>query len=208
MVFLKAGKLKCARLGSRAVVCPTRPGRRGSHTTTRELQTRTFERPGASNTTKIPREDPERGKKRTNLVAGEWKKKARNFGPPPFWVPPFGPPPFGPPPFGPPPFGPLLFLCLGLHPSGLHPSGPHTLRAPTFSGFGPPPFGPPLGLAPGLHEKTKQLRITKKQFKKPNNQHKKSKQNLNFGQSRFGQSRFLAKVGRITMAKVGFDRPT
>ena len=30
------------------------------HTTTRELQTRTFERPGASNTTKIPREDPQK----------------------------------------------------------------------------------------------------------------------------------------------------
>ena len=35
----------------------------GLHTTTRELQTCTFERPSASNTTKIPREDPQRGKK-------------------------------------------------------------------------------------------------------------------------------------------------
>ena len=35
----------------------------GLHTTTRELQTRTFERPGASNTTKIPRENPQREKK-------------------------------------------------------------------------------------------------------------------------------------------------
>ena len=32
----------------------------GLHTTTRKLQTRTFERPGASNTTKIPRETPQR----------------------------------------------------------------------------------------------------------------------------------------------------
>ena len=70
---------------------PTRPGRRGSHTTTRELQTCTFERPGTSNTTKIPREDPQRGKKRTNFVA-EREKSAK------FWAShPSGPPPFGPP---------------------------------------------------------------------------------------------------------------
>ena len=53
-------------------VKPRRPhqtGPPGSHT-----QTRTFERPGASNTTKIPREDPQRGKKRTNLAAGEGKR--------------------------------------------------------------------------------------------------------------------------------------
>ena len=42
---------------------PTRPGHRGSHTTTlRELQRCTFERPGASNTTKILRKDPRREK--------------------------------------------------------------------------------------------------------------------------------------------------
>ena len=74
-------------------VKPRRPhqtGPPGLHTTTRELQTRTFERPGASNTTKIPREDPQRGKKRTNFVAGDGKK-ARNFGPPTLrapWVSP------------------------------------------------------------------------------------------------------------------------
>ena len=70
---------------------PAASGPPGLHTTTRELQTCTFERPGASNTTKIPREDPQKGKKRTNFSAGEGKKS---------------PPPFGPPPFGPP-------LCLG-----------------------------------------------------------------------------------------------
>ena len=107
---------------------PTRPGRRGSHTTARELQTCTFERPSASNTPKIPREDPQRGKKRTNFAAGQGKK-ARNFGPPTLRAPPFGPPPFGPPPFGPPPFGPPPF-------------GPPTLRAPTFSGLGPHPSNP------------------------------------------------------------------
>ena len=38
----------------------------------------TFEGPGASNTTKIPREDPKRGKKEN--CGGRVKKKARNFG--------------------------------------------------------------------------------------------------------------------------------
>ena len=50
------------------------------HTTTRELQTRTYERPGVSNTTKIPREDPQRGKvpqgrlkeRVARLSGGEW----------------------------------------------------------------------------------------------------------------------------------------
>ena len=96
----------------------------------RELQTCTFERPSASNTTK-------RGKKREILG-----------------LPPFGPHPSAPtlqtptrpaPTFGSHPSGP--------HPSGPHPSGPHssgphpfgpTLRAPTLSGLGPPPFEPPL----------------------------------------------------------------
>ena len=98
----------------------------GFHTTARELQTCTFERPGASNTTKIPREDPQRGKKRTNFVAGEGKKKREIL----------GPHRSGPHPSGP-------------HPSGPHPSGPHffwvwapTLRAPTLRGptLRAPPF--------------------------------------------------------------------
>ena len=53
------------------------------HTTTRELRTCTFERSGDSNTTKIPREDTQRGKKRTNFVAGEGKKSAKFWGPHP-----------------------------------------------------------------------------------------------------------------------------
>ena len=52
----------------------------GLHTTARELQTCTFERPGASNTTKIQREDTQKGKKRTNFAAGEGKKRAK------FWA--------------------------------------------------------------------------------------------------------------------------
>ena len=129
VVFLKAGTLKCARLGSLVVVWnpggPTRPGRQGSHTTTKELQTRTFEGPCASNTTKIPREDPLRRKKRTNFVAGEGKKATLRG------HHPSGPPPFGGPhPSGPPPFGAITLR-------GHHPSGPPP--------FGAPPFGPPFG---------------------------------------------------------------
>ena len=57
------------------------------HTTARELKTRTLKGPGASNTTKIPRQDPHRERKRTKMGTGEGKK-ARNFGPPPFRAPP------------------------------------------------------------------------------------------------------------------------
>ena len=46
-------------------------------------------------TTKIPREDPKRGRKKERKLWGERGKKARNFGPPPFWAPPFRSPPFG-----------------------------------------------------------------------------------------------------------------
>ena len=78
----------------------------GFHTTTRELQTCTFEGPGTSNTTKIPREDPQEREERMKIVAGEGKK--REMLGPPFEAHPsglhfsgFGAPPFGaPPPFG------------------------------------------------------------------------------------------------------------
>ena len=46
-----------------ALMCTFGVGPPGLHTTTRELQTRTFERPGASNTTKIARANPQREKK-------------------------------------------------------------------------------------------------------------------------------------------------
>ena len=90
----------------------------------RELQTCTFEGSGASNTTKIPREDTQRETQRAKIGAGEGKKKkARNFGPPPFGAlrrpHPSTPPPFGAPPFGAPPFGP------NFHGFGPHPLGPH-----------------------------------------------------------------------------------
>ena len=49
------------------------------HTTARELQTCTFEGPGASNTTKIPEFPRE---KKIENGGGRRKKKVRNFGPP------------------------------------------------------------------------------------------------------------------------------
>ena len=65
---------------SRAVVCePRRPGLVGppGHTTTREPERAHLGVPAFKNTTKIQREDPQRGKKRTNFAAGEGKKRAK-----------------------------------------------------------------------------------------------------------------------------------
>ena len=53
-------------------------------------QTCTFEGPGASNTTKIPR-DPQRKTKRAIMEREREKKKTQNFGPPPFWATNLGP---------------------------------------------------------------------------------------------------------------------
>ena len=55
------------------------PGPPGLHTTTRQLQTCTFERTGATNTTKIPRKTPREGRKERIFPAGEGKN-GRNFG--------------------------------------------------------------------------------------------------------------------------------
>ena len=75
----------------------------GLHTTTRELQTCTFEGPGASNTTKIAREDPQRETKRTIMGAGEEKILGDpHFGALPFEAPSLQGPTFfrvGAPPF-------------------------------------------------------------------------------------------------------------
>ena len=121
-------------------------------------QTCTFEGPGASNTTKIPREDPQREKKNEN--GGGRGKKARNFGPPPFG--PLGPHPLGPHPLGPHPLGPHP-LCP--HPSGLGP----TFRGRTFSGFGAPP----------IHQaKTALTRTTHQRAKKRNNKKRTLVRNL------------------------------
>ena len=65
----------------------------GFHTTARELQTCTFEGPGASNTTTIPREDP-RERKKERKWGRERGKKVQNLGPPTFGPHPSGSQPF------------------------------------------------------------------------------------------------------------------
>ena len=57
-----------------------RPGRRGSHTTARDSKLCTFQGPGASYTTKIPRKDPQERERRKKIVAGEGKNSAK------FWA--------------------------------------------------------------------------------------------------------------------------
>ena len=71
--------------GKRARVDPGR----GSHTTARELQTCTFQGPGASNTTKIQREDTQRDTMRAKRWRETKKKKRKILGLPPFRAPPF-----------------------------------------------------------------------------------------------------------------------
>ena len=62
--------------------CRVKPRRlRGRRGFTRQPENSKRERPGASNTAKIPREDPQRGKKR-RILRRDREKKARNFGPP------------------------------------------------------------------------------------------------------------------------------
>ena len=68
---------------------PAASGPPGPHTTTRELQTRTFTGSGASNTTKIPRQDTQRDTKRAKSWR-ERKKKNAILGSPPFGAPFFG----------------------------------------------------------------------------------------------------------------------
>ena len=76
---------------------PHQTGPPGLHTTTRELQTRTFERPGASNTTKIPREKPPEREERMTFPVGREQKKREIWGPPPSGPPPLrAPTPSGP----------------------------------------------------------------------------------------------------------------
>ena len=67
MVFSKAGPQMCT-FGVLGLSCEAPPKRV-------HLRVSSFK-----NTTKIPREDLQRGKKRTNVAAGEGKKKERNFG--------------------------------------------------------------------------------------------------------------------------------
>ena len=100
----------------------------------RELQTRTFEGPGASkNTTKIPREDRQREKKSEN---GSGRvENTRNFGPPTLQGPTLRGPPFGARPSG-----PDFFWVWGL-PAGPPPT--RTAGTPWIFGTLPPPPPPP-----------------------------------------------------------------
>ena len=75
----------------------------GFHTTAQELQTCTFPGPGASNTTKIPREDPRREREKKNENEGEGKKSAKIWAPSTLrphvfqvWAPYPAPPPLHP----------------------------------------------------------------------------------------------------------------
>ena len=95
---LKAGTLKCARWGCCRVETPAALGPPGLHTTTRELQTCTFEGPGAANTTKIPRKDPLERKKERKLWRAREKKSAKFWASQPSGLHPWGAPPFGAPP--------------------------------------------------------------------------------------------------------------
>ena len=102
-------------MGRKLVARPASPRLKTSTTMPpRALQTCTFDGPGASNTTKIPREDPQEMEERMKIV-GRGKKKREILGPP--FVRVRGPthraPPFAAPPFG--PFRPLCFLGLGSH---------------------------------------------------------------------------------------------
>ena len=120
VVFLKTQvTLQMCTFGALGLSCedpsgPTRRGRRGSHTTARELQTCTFLAPRRFKTPpKFPRKRPKEREKKTKMVAGKGKKKREILGPPPCGSHPSGPHPFGS--FGPPPvWGPL-----GYHPLGL-----------------------------------------------------------------------------------------
>ena len=54
------------------------------HTTARDFQTCIFQGPGAPNTTKIPRKDPQRERQKEPTLGRKGKTKSRDFGPPTF----------------------------------------------------------------------------------------------------------------------------
>ena len=93
------------------------------------------------NSTRTP-PTPER-EERMKFPAGERKKSAK------FWAPP----PFGPPPFGPPPFVPHFFWVRAPTPPGPHSSGPRPLLGPTPPGTHPSgPYDSGRGLITGVGE--------------------------------------------------------
>ena len=119
----------------------------------RDPQMCTFQAPGASNTTKIPREDPIEGRKERILRRDREKKSAKFRAPHPsgphfFWV---GPPTLRTPTLRTP-------TLRGL-----------TLRGPTFSGLGPPPFEPPPFYTHPRQLKTHKKKTEQLISKNPNN---------------------------------------
>ena len=141
----------------------------GLHTTAREPKRAHLSAPALQTPPKFHEKTPREGRKERIL----WREREKSAK---FWAPHPSDPHLQAPTFSwvwaptllVPTFRPPLFLGLGPHPSAPTLRAPHSL-APAFSGFGPLAY-----------------------IKKP----KKSKQlvsnilNFNFGQSRFGQSRF------------------
>ena len=180
VVFLKARTLKCARLGSR------------------EFQTCTFEVPGASNTTKIPRTDTQTDTKRAKWWREREKKREI-----------LRPPTLRPPTLRGPTLRGHTFSRFGPHPSGPH-----------FFKVGPAPFGatplvvPPFGAKRVLvlpcffvvlsffekQEKTETVKLAKVGLAKVGHPNFGQSRSIKVGQSRsnfFGQSRFgQSRIGQ------------
>ena len=174
-------------------VSPQSSAKPGLHTTTRELQTCAFDGPGASNTTRIPREDPQREEK-NEFCGGRGKKSAK------FWASPTLRPPTLP---------------------NLHPSNP-TFRAfqpsnPTSSVFGSPlghhpspPFRPtpselPLPLTHPTPTSNGPPTRTHTQKENLNNQFQKT-QTINTPKSKDLHTTKTLTLAKVGLAKVGFDR--
>ena len=92
-----AGALKCARLGSQAVVCEPQPVWWGRWGFTRQPESPNVHISGPrhfkhhqNSTRRPPRE-----RRKNEISGGREKKKREILGPPPFSPHPFGPPPFG-----------------------------------------------------------------------------------------------------------------
>ena len=83
-----------------------------------------FEYPGASNTTKFPREDPQREREKERKWGREMEKKSAKFWPPTLRAPTLRAPTLRAPTLGTPTLRPPFFRA-------------EALRASTFSGFGP-----------------------------------------------------------------------
>ena len=128
--------------------CRVKPRRlRGRRGFTRQPKNSKREGSGASNTTKIPREDTQRETKRMKMGAGEGKKKREILGSPPFGAPPWHHPPFlGPILFGPfffwvwaPPFGDHHDTKLDLAKNGLAKIGQIRMAKTGLAKVGPFP---------------------------------------------------------------------